>query len=485
MILYQPPSNGSGKSDVKMISKYRDSDSHDSELGRIVDWRIAPKSGQLEFYCEWTHCPNENTWESIDNVGSSENFIKYENKLVSQLDSIKLYKKSEIADLVDTFRQTFNAVLAERFIPGIKLLMPNEIIFTEEDDSTDPKVPDKIISELRTRYRIFTSSRATNYIDIDNEPKSMKKKALIYMLMKMMKTNDLTSFLEVDADYHAALEKSSTRLTRLCLKAQRDRVTVLFENNVDLQVLPKFKYTSQYVFATQPSSELFTRVSSSCSSGCPCMSDDSSIDCGCVYFAPEVKRSFRLQYKEGKVTSARGNILFECNDSCACVNSGCANRVTQAPPPRTLCIYRTETRGWALKTVETITKGSFVMKIVGDVISADQLIEGEQAHAQHSSHALPLYSDFISKCDTKVINFSEWANLSRFINSSCDPNLSVHFVYDGQFDSSLPQVALFARKNIKPGEELTYEYPTKYWSSNAGPIMCYCRAERCRVYLYS
>lgn len=63
----------------------------------------------------------------------------------------------------------------------------------------------------------------------------------------------------------------------------------------------------------------------------------------------------------------------------------------------------------------------------------------------------------------------------RFVNHSCEPNCemqkwSVH---------GLPRMALFASRDIKPGEELTYDYNFALFNPSEGQE-CRCGSSGCR-----
>jgi hypothetical protein len=59
-------------------------------------------------------------------------------------------------------------------------------------------------------------------------------------------------------------------------------------------------------------------------------------------------------------------------------------------------------------------------------------------------------------------------NETAFINHSCDPNAFIRVV-------SGEKVAIFARRDIQPGEELTIDYRDPYH-----PEVCHCGAANCR-----
>src|SRR5262249_26107829 len=66
--------------------------------------------------------------------------------------------------------------------------------------------------------------------------------------------------------------------------------------------------------------------------------------------------------------------------------------------------------------------------------------------------------------------------IAMFINHSCDPNCDTEEI-DGR-------VWIVARRGIKPGEELTYDY-NLYDGEVDDPAPCQCGAKRCRGTMYS
>jgi SET domain-containing protein len=62
----------------------------------------------------------------------------------------------------------------------------------------------------------------------------------------------------------------------------------------------------------------------------------------------------------------------------------------------------------------------------------------------------------------------------RFINHSCEPNTYVQTDMTGGVRRTL------ALKNIRAGDELTWDYALNIWEEWVGPVPCNCGAERCR-----
>ena len=70
--------------------------------------------------------------------------------------------------------------------------------------------------------------------------------------------------------------------------------------------------------------------------------------------------------------------------------------------------------------------------------------------------------------DDTAIDGAVGGNATAYINHSCDPNAFMRIV-PGR------KVAIFARRDIRPGEELTIDYRDPYH-----PEVCKCGAHNCR-----
>jgi len=62
----------------------------------------------------------------------------------------------------------------------------------------------------------------------------------------------------------------------------------------------------------------------------------------------------------------------------------------------------------------------------------------------------------------------------RFINHSCDPNTYV------QTDMKTGVRRVWALKNIRRGDELTWDYALNIWEEWIRPVPCHCGAENCQ-----
>jgi uncharacterized protein len=109
--------------------------------------------------------------------------------------------------------------------------------------------------------------------------------------------------------------------------------------------------------------------------------------------------------------------------------------------------------GMGLFTNSAIPKGACVIEYLGV-----PLTEEEEAHAT---------SRYLFEVSArKTIDGSPRWNTARYINHSCRPNCEPE-IYKGR-------VFIFARRAIKPGEELAYNYGPAYFKDFIEPHGCRC-----------
>ena len=109
--------------------------------------------------------------------------------------------------------------------------------------------------------------------------------------------------------------------------------------------------------------------------------------------------------------------------------------------------------GLGLFAVTPIARGSHVIDFRG------KRIPTARADKMRSRNLFEIDADW-------TINGSSRANVARYINHSCKPNCVAR-----RIDRS---IRIFALRNIKPGEELTYDYGEEYFEEFIAPSGCKC-----------
>lgn len=98
--------------------------------------------------------------------------------------------------------------------------------------------------------------------------------------------------------------------------------------------------------------------------------------------------------------------------------------------------------------------------------------------------------DFFGKSQY-VIDASQFGNISRLYNHSCEPNMATYCVFSDSHDSTRHEIAFFSLGQIEAGEELTFDYAG--WKSDISvrndkqpeikKDKCLCGARSCRGYV--
>ena len=110
--------------------------------------------------------------------------------------------------------------------------------------------------------------------------------------------------------------------------------------------------------------------------------------------------------------------------------------------------------GFGLKTKIPFKKGDFVIEYIG--------IKRENKDIEYHT------GKYLFEIDDKyTIDGSPRWNLARYINHSCRPNCEVEINKEGK-------ILIEAIKNIKEGEEITYDYGKEYFNEFIKPIGCKC-----------
>lgn len=79
-----------------------------------------------------------------------------------------------------------------------------------------------------------------------------------------------------------------------------------------------------------------------------------------------------------------------------------------------------------------------------------------------------------------VVDAKQQGNLGRYLNHSCNPNLDTQNVITNTADLRFPTVAFFAKRNIKAGEELCWDYQYELSDDVERALICHCGSANCR-----
>ncbi|XP_019522678.1 PREDICTED: histone-lysine N-methyltransferase SETMAR-like isoform X2 [Hipposideros armiger] len=214
--------------------------------------------------------------------------------------------------------------------------------------------------------------------------------------------------------------------------------------------------------------------------------------CACLRRGDSYDEGSRLRLVLTASAARRAPPVFECNALCRCGDL-CGNRVVQRGLQLRLQVFRTEKKGWGLRALERVPKGHFVCEYAGEVLGAAEARRRIQAQTVRDPNYIIAVREHVR--DARVLETfvdpARVGNVGRFLNHSCAPNLLMVPV---RADSMVPRLALFAARDILPGEELSYDYSGRFLNrmdsedqeqpDDAKPRKpCYCGAQSCAAFL--
>lgn len=169
-------------------------------------------------------------------------------------------------------------------------------------------------------------------------------------------------------------------------------------------------------------------------------------------------------------------MMTECPSSCRankCKNQRFAKKKYAAVEP-----FHTGTpKGCGLRAVKDIKAGKFIIEYIGEVLEREDYEKRKikyAANKKHKHHYL---------CDTGVytIDATEFGNPSRFVNHSCDPNAVCEKWSVPKTPGDISRIGFFAKRFIKAGEEICFDYQFVNYGRDAQP--CFCGTAQCNRWI--
>jgi hypothetical protein len=186
--------------------------------------------------------------------------------------------------------------------------------------------------------------------------------------------------------------------------------------------------------------------------------------CSCIGVCDEACFN-RVLYVE--CTGEKGS-----KSSICAVGRGCGNRSLGQKKFKKCLPKREQGKGWGLVTQQDIYKGELITEYVGEVVDEEtkevRLAEWAKDHPNDPN----FYVMQLSK--QWYIDARREANLSRFINHSCDPNaILVTITVNHMFRNGI-----FALQDISAGSFLSYDY--HFDTRHGDRFVCRCGSANCR-----
>lgn len=196
-----------------------------------------------------------------------------------------------------------------------------------------------------------------------------------------------------------------------------------------------------------------------------------------IYYDVKPTTLYEAQACECKPESGCGDdcinrmVFSECSPQLCPCGDKCENQKIQKHEwSPGLQKFMTEDKGWGVKTQQAIKSGDFILEYVGEVVSEREFKSRMATRYANDTHHYCLHLD-----GGLVIDGHRMGGDGRFVNHSCEPNCEMQ----KWSVLGLPRMALFASRDIKPGEELTYDYNFALFNPSEGQ-QCRCGSSACR-----
>jgi uncharacterized protein len=128
--------------------------------------------------------------------------------------------------------------------------------------------------------------------------------------------------------------------------------------------------------------------------------------------------------------------------------------------------------GRGVFATENIRKGTVIVEYKGQRASWDEAMDRPDSDPDDSAHTFLFELD-----DGRIIDARVRGNAARWINHSCDPNCRTFEDGDGR-------VFIEAKRKIRPGEELSYDYRLhiegRLSKRERAQYTCRCGTGKCR-----
>ncbi|OVA03854.1 SET domain [Macleaya cordata] len=165
---------------------------------------------------------------------------------------------------------------------------------------------------------------------------------------------------------------------------------------------------------------------------------------------------------------------IECvQGTCPCGDL-CSNQQFQKRKYAKFKWFRCGKKGFGLQLQQNVYQGAFLIEYVGEVLDLHTYEVRQKEYASRGQK----HFYFMTLNGSEVIDACAKGNLGRFINHSCDPNCRTEkWMVNGEVC-----IGLFALRDLKKGEEVTFDY-NYVRVFGAAAKRCVCGSPECRGYI--
>uniref|UniRef100_A0A8D1FVH1 Histone-lysine N-methyltransferase SETDB2 n=2 Tax=Sus scrofa TaxID=9823 RepID=A0A8D1FVH1_PIG len=243
------------------------------------------------------------------------------------------------------------------------------------------------------------------------------------------KTNSHSSALHLTRNY----PKQEEIVSDVDISNGVESVPISFCNEIDNRKLPQFKYRKTmwprtYYLNSFPNMFI---DSCDCSEGCIDITK-----CACLQLTARNAKTCPLSsskittgYKYKRLQRQIPTGIYECSLLCKCNRRKCQNRVVQHGPQVRLQVFKTEKKGWGVRCLDDIDRGTFVCIYSGRLLSRSNT-EKPDATDENRKEEIFMKNMFSKKrkievadCEVEVIPLDLETHPRSSVTEECPPKL--------------------------------------------------------------
>ncbi|KAL0985206.1 hypothetical protein UPYG_G00154080 [Umbra pygmaea] len=155
----------------------------------------------------------------------------------------------------------------------------------------------------------------------------------------------------------------------------REDIPLSCVNEIDVTPPPNVAYSKERI----PEDGVFINTSPEFLVGCDCTDgcrDKSKCSCHQLTLqatacTPGAQINYSAGYTHKRLEECMPTGIYECNKRCKCCSQMCTNRLVQHGLQVRLQLFKTQNKGWGIRCLDDVAKGSFVCIYAGKILTDD------------------------------------------------------------------------------------------------------------------